>query len=73
MVLVSSFGVFTLAFGWWLSRQFSTRFLRNLIRVCTTAIVVTSIGMVWLSLERSSTVLSFEIPMSHAPLRDTDF
>lgn len=72
MLLVSSFGAFTLAFGWWISKQFSTRFLRNLIRVSTIAIVVMCIGIVWLSLECSG-LEAFEIPISHAPLNDEDF
>jgi hypothetical protein len=68
MTVVLPMGLFVLGFGWWLSHTFSTRFLRNFVRVAVTCIVAMCLAMVAVS---KGPV--FEIPISHAPMQTSDF
>jgi hypothetical protein len=68
MTVVLPMGLFVLAFGWWVSRTFSTRLLRTFMRVCVTCIVALCLTMVALS---EGPV--FEIPVSHAPTQASNF
>jgi hypothetical protein len=68
MTVVLPMGLFVLSFGWWVSRAFSTRLLRNLMRVCMTCIVAICLTIVALS-----NGPTFDIPISHAPVQASDF
>jgi hypothetical protein len=68
MTVVLPMGLFVLGFGWWVGGTFSTRSLRNFMRVGITLIVAMSLTVVALSKGPE-----FEIPISHAPMQTSDF
>jgi hypothetical protein len=74
MMLVG-FGTLTLfmsCYAWWIARQLSTLFLRQMSQVCCVVIFGLGLGFIGLGVERTR-LEAFEIPISHRPLQEVGF